>query len=212
MADINISQGESVPMTMHTKYEDMGDGTHALVVSVGGTITVIGGLTDAQLRATPVPVSGPLTDTELRAVAVPISGTVAATGPLTDVELRAVAVPVSGPLTDAEVRATALDVDVETLPKPAGAPIVGQVAVGVTGTAIVIGTTLVLPGGTVIVSAHSGNAAAGTVGGSGVTNTQDGSGNGYILEAGKSVVITAANLADVFVNGTAADIFSYAAG
>ena len=174
MADINISQGESVPMTMHTKYEDMGDGTHALVISVGGTITVTGGLTDAQLRATPV--------------------------------------PVSGPLTDAEVRATALDVDVETLPKPVGAPIVGQVAVGVTGTAIVIGTTLVLPGGTVIVSAHSGNAAAGTVGGSGVTNTQDGSGNGYILEAGKSVVITAANLADVFVNGTAADIFSYAAG
>ena len=110
MADINISQGESVPMTMHTKYEDMGDGTHALVVSVGGTITVIGGLTDAQLRATPVPVSGPLTDTELRAVAVPISGTVAATGPLTDVELRAVAVPVSGPLTDTELRAVAVPV------------------------------------------------------------------------------------------------------
>jgi len=119
---------------------------------------------------------------------------------------------VTGGLTDAQLRATALDVDVETLPKPVGAPIVGQVAVGVTGTAIVIGTTLVLPGGTIIISAHSGNAAAGTVGGSGVTNTQDGSGNGYILEAGKSVVITAANLADVFVNGTAADIFSYAAG
>jgi len=34
-----------------------------------------GGLTDAELRATPVPVSGPLTDAQLRAVAVPVSGT-----------------------------------------------------------------------------------------------------------------------------------------
>lgn len=32
-----------------------------------------GGLTDAQLRVTPVPVSGPLTDTQLRATSVPIS-------------------------------------------------------------------------------------------------------------------------------------------
>lgn len=34
-----------------------------------------GGLTDAELRATPVPVSGPLTDAQLRALAVPVSGT-----------------------------------------------------------------------------------------------------------------------------------------
>lgn len=33
------------------------------------------GLTDAQLRATPVPVSGPLTDTQLRASPVPVSAT-----------------------------------------------------------------------------------------------------------------------------------------
>lgn len=71
----------------------------------GGT-----GLTDTELRASPVPVSisgsiavtGPLTDVQLRATAVPISGTVAisgsvaVTGPLTDTQLRATAVPVSG--------------------------------------------------------------------------------------------------------------------
>lgn len=34
-----------------------------------------GGLTDTQLRASPVPVSGPLTDTQLRAAAVPVSAT-----------------------------------------------------------------------------------------------------------------------------------------
>ena len=67
------------------------------------------------------PVTGPLTDTQLRATAVPISGTVTAnTGltPLTDTQLRATAVPVSlasvpshavtGPLTNTELRATAV--------------------------------------------------------------------------------------------------------
>lgn len=84
-------------------------------------------LTDAELRATPVPVSGAvttdgLTDAELRASAVPVSltsttitGSVAVTGPLTDTELRATPVPVSGTvstggLTDAELRASAVPV------------------------------------------------------------------------------------------------------
>lgn len=74
------------------------------------TVAVTGPLTDTQLRASAVPVSGtvtanagtgtmavsgPLTDTQLRATAVPISGTVTASGPLTDTQLRATAVPVS---------------------------------------------------------------------------------------------------------------------
>lgn len=44
-------------------------------VPVSGSFTVEGGLTDDELRATPVPVSGPLTDTELRASVVPVKGT-----------------------------------------------------------------------------------------------------------------------------------------
>jgi hypothetical protein len=56
-------------------------------------------LTDTEIRATALPVSGPVTDTELRATAVPVSG------PLTDTEIRATALPVSGPLTDTELRA-----------------------------------------------------------------------------------------------------------
>lgn len=43
--------------------------------------------------------SGGLTDTQLRATPVPISGTVTATGPLTDTQLRATPVPVSGTVT-----------------------------------------------------------------------------------------------------------------
>lgn len=42
-----------------------------------------------------VTVTGALTDTELRASAVPVSGTVTASGPLTDTQLRNTAVPVS---------------------------------------------------------------------------------------------------------------------
>jgi hypothetical protein len=108
--------------------QDTAEGSVADAAWVSGNGTVIsllkaiasasgsGGLTDAQLRATPVPVSGPLTDLQLRASAVAISGTVSisgtvpVSGPLTDTQLRASAVPVSGPLTDAQLRATPVPV------------------------------------------------------------------------------------------------------
>lgn len=48
-----------------------------------------GGLTNTELRASPVPVSGPLTDAQLRAAAVPVSG------PVTNAQLRAAPVPVN---------------------------------------------------------------------------------------------------------------------
>jgi hypothetical protein len=63
------------------------------------------GLTDTQLRATPVPVSGTVS-----------VGTVPVTGPLTDTQLRATAVPVSGPLTDTQLRASAVPISVATIP------------------------------------------------------------------------------------------------
>jgi hypothetical protein len=80
--------------------QGVGSGTP---VPVSGTVAVTGGLTDTQLRASAVPVSGTvnattggLTDTQLRASPVPVSGSVTATtGGLTDTQLRASAVPVS---------------------------------------------------------------------------------------------------------------------
>lgn len=93
-------------------------------------------ITDAQIRATALPVSGaffqatqpvsgtvstglsqPLTDTQLRLTPVPVSGTVV-TGGLTDTQIRATPLPISGtvstglsqPLTDTQIRATALPV------------------------------------------------------------------------------------------------------
>lgn len=71
--------------------EDNTDGLEALATSGNASLTSIDGkvLTDTQLRASPVPVSGPLTNTQLRATPVDVLG------PLTNTELRASAVPVS---------------------------------------------------------------------------------------------------------------------
>jgi hypothetical protein len=62
------------------------------------------------------------------------------------------------------------------------------------------------------VYALADNAAAVVIGGSDVENTIDGSGNGYVLEAGQSVVIMVNDLADVYVNGTSGDIVTFSAG
>jgi hypothetical protein len=100
------------------------DGVAIVAVSNFPATAPATGLTDGQLRASPVEVTGDfssdgLTDAELRVTPVPVSGTVnvgnfppvqAVSGPLTDSELRASAVPVSGPLTDVQLRAAAVPV------------------------------------------------------------------------------------------------------
>ena len=116
--DIGGVNYQRVKLTLGADGVDNGD------VASGNPLPVTGPLTDAQLRASAVPVSGtvtantgltqPLTDAQLRASAVPISGTVtitdgsgpitidgtvAVTGPLTDAQLRASAVPISGAVT-----------------------------------------------------------------------------------------------------------------
>lgn len=83
------------------------DNLDALLSLVATQATLASLLTELQLKADLTetqPVSGPLTDTQLRAATVPISGTVTAnagsgtlavSGPVTDAQLRATAVPVS---------------------------------------------------------------------------------------------------------------------
>ena len=95
---------------------------------------------------------------------------------------------------------------------PAGAPITGQAVIAVTGTAVRLSATSVpLPGGGVLLWADSGNSAAMTAGGAGVTNAVDGTGNGVVIPAGEQRVVFAADLRDVYVNGTATDHLSYSA-
>jgi hypothetical protein len=74
------------------------------------TQEVSGPVTDAELRAVPLPVSGAVSVSNFPATQ-PVSGTVTVANPgLTDTQLRATAVPVSGPLTDAQLRATPVPV------------------------------------------------------------------------------------------------------
>lgn len=67
----------------------------------GGTSS--GGLTNTELRATAVPISGSITAT---VASTTITGSVAVTGPLTDTQLRFSAVPISGAVTGAFFQAT----------------------------------------------------------------------------------------------------------
>lgn len=125
----------------------MAASTPVVIASDQSAVPVTGPLTDAELRATAVPVSaaslplptGAATETTLAALntKVPAQGaaltaaslpvniasdqTVPVSGPLTDTQLRATPVPVSGPLTDTELRATAVPVSAASLPLPTGA-------------------------------------------------------------------------------------------
>jgi len=104
-------------------------------------------------------------------------------------------------------------INVSGVDVPANSPIVGQVVIAVTGTAVVLSSVEIeLPTRSILVAALSTNTAAMTVGGSAITNTIDGSGNGFILEAGQSVPIFTTDLSDIYVNGTAGDIATFSAG
>lgn len=130
---------------------------------VSGTVTANTGLaqplTDSQLRATAVPVSGTVTvsnpqtsvsvsnfpATQPVSGTVGISGTVPVSGPLTDTQLRATAVPISGtvtantgltqPLTDTQLRASAVPVSATSLPLPSGAATAANQATEITSLA-----------------------------------------------------------------------------
>jgi hypothetical protein len=86
-------------------------------VDITGSAAVTGPLTDTQLRATAVPVSGTFWQaTQPISGSVSISGTSTVTGPLTDTQLRATAVPVSGTFWQATQPVSAA-----SLPLPSGA-------------------------------------------------------------------------------------------
>jgi hypothetical protein len=101
------------------------------IMSGGGSSG--GGLTNTELRASPVSVTGTFWQaTQPVSGTVAVSGSVAVTGPLTDSQLRATPVPISGSVgvTGTVTVANGLDVDVLTLPSlPAGANAIGSVSV-----------------------------------------------------------------------------------
>ncbi len=99
---------------------------------------------------------------------------------------------------------------------PLAAPITGQVKITTTGTAINLPAAALVNG--ITVSAKASNAAqvgtySSTVGGSSaLTTVNDGTGNGYPLAPGGSISFSSANANQIWINGTAGDVFAYAAG
>ena len=107
-------------------------------------------------------------------------------------------------LTDTQLRAA--DVAVIT-PLPA-APIAGQGKIATTGTRIQLAANALKNG--VVIKANPNNAQPLFVGGSTVANTNDGTGNGYRLDAGEAISFAVANTNSIYVNGTGSDIFYFA--
>lgn len=90
----------------------------------------------------------------------------------------------------------------------ASAPITGQAKITTTGTRVQLTAGLLTSG--VIIKAKSTNTANIHVGGSTVNNTEDGTGNGAIIEPGEAVSFAVANVNALYIQGNAGDIISYA--
>lgn len=86
--------------------------------------------------------------------------------------------------------------------------VTGQIVIAVTGTAVCLPSNA-LTNGVIVKSLLSNNAAKQTVGGASVTNTVNGTGNGYILQPGEASSFGVTNSSAVCGNGTAGDIFTY---
>jgi hypothetical protein len=93
-------------------------------------------------------------------------------------------------------------------PSAPASPIVGQIKIAVTGTAVQF-PDHELSEGVVTVYNHGDNVVV--IGGSDVENTADGSGNGFAIPAGELRVFSVSELSALYVNGTNPDWISYAA-
>jgi len=96
------------------------------------------------------------------------------------------------------------DVDIISTPL-SSTVIVGQKAM--TGSAVQLQTNTLTNG--VIITAKSTNTANIVIGDSGVTTTENGSGNGYILEPGASVSFAGTNTNLLYAIGTTSDVLSF---
>lgn len=105
----------------------------------------------------------------------------------------------------------ALKVDPSGVTQPVttaqGSVVSGQTKVGATGTQVNLAAHALVVG--VKIKALIGNAAAITIGPTGVNNTVDGTGNGMILYPGDDIFIPVTNTNELFINGTSGDGISF---
>lgn len=88
------------------------------------------------------------------------------------------------------------------------ASVTGQVKIAVTGTAVQFPANALVNG--IIGVALSTNSASMTIGGSTITSTVDGTGNGYIVQTGAGFSYAGTNSSQLWANGTAGDILTFA--
>ena len=87
-------------------------------------------------------------------------------------------------------------------------PVFGQVIIASTDTAVQFPANLLHNG--IIITARSANLADMYLGNSNVQNLGDGTGNGYILEAGNSISYAIRDASILYVNGREGDMLSFA--
>jgi hypothetical protein len=87
-------------------------------------------------------------------------------------------------------------------------PVFGQVIIASTGVAVQFPTNNLHNG--IIITGKSTNLGDMYLGNSNVDNLGDGTGKGYILEAGNSISYAIRDTSILYVNGTAGDMLSFA--
>jgi hypothetical protein len=158
-------------------------------VSITGSAAVTGPLTDTQLRATAVPVSGTFWQaTQPISGSVSITGTAAVSGPLTDTQLRATAVPVSGTFWQATQPVSAA-----SLPLPSGAATSAAQTTGNTSLSSIDGKLAALQSGAVPIGDNSSSL------------TVDGIAYGATVSFTRPANVTAYTAGDVIGTGASND-------
>src|ERR1035437_2535893 len=88
---------------------------------------------------------------------------------------------------------------IQPVSSPLAAPIANQVKLTAAGTAQALPSVALVNG--VIITALTTNTGTITVGPSGINNTLLGNGNGYPLQAGQSITVSASQLSTIYING-----------
>lgn len=104
----------------------------------------------------------------------------------------------------------ASSVTVTNFPTNPGGTVVGQSKVAVANTAVQLPSNTLVNG--VVVKASASNTGTIFVGGSGVTTTDDGTGNGYKLAAGEAISFAVTNSNAVYINSSTVGSFVYFSG
>ncbi len=86
--------------------------------------------------------------------------------------------------------------------------VAGQVVIATTGMPVQL-PSAALQNGIVVKSLTTNSTASQTIGGAGLTNAVDGTGNGYVMLPGEAAAFAVANANLIYVNGTAGDVFTY---